>query len=164
MQPSANWRSCVDTTNAAMKDLTKSVTIMYSEPHEPVKHLVAHEDQIRATLAYYHGPGDCFEVCGIGTDRYPKAVDGGFFDNHESAVKAAVKLTGDHHAVYVTINPVNRALLGRASNRIKQNLDRTADKEVPVIRWLPVDIDPVRPAKISSSDAEHQAAIDHASL
>ncbi len=116
------------------------------------------EDDIRRTLAFYHPDGTAFELCGIGTDRFPKAVDGGFFDNHEKAVEAACKLTRDHHAVYITINPVDAALLSRANNRIKSGLARTQDKEVPRLQRLLIDADPVRPSGTSSTDAGHDAA------
>ncbi len=115
---------------------------------------------IRRTLAVYHPDGTTFELCGIGTDRYPKAVDGGFFDDREKAVEAACKLTRDHHAVYITINPVDAALLSRANNRIKSGLARTQDKEVPRLPRLLIDADPVRPSGTNSTNQEHDTAIE----
>jgi len=45
-------------------------------------------------------------------------------------------------------------LLGRAFNRIRQTDQTTSDRDVRFYRWLPLDLDPVRPAGISSSDSE----------
>ncbi|HIJ75342.1 MAG TPA: hypothetical protein HPP81_01355 [Deltaproteobacteria bacterium] len=117
-------------------------------------------DAIRRTLTFYHPDGTTFELCGIGTDRYPKAVDGGFFDDHEKAIETACKLTMDHHAVYLTINPADPALLSRANNRIKPGLARTQDREVLKLQRLFIDADPVRPAGTNSTDSEHDTALD----
>ncbi len=54
------------------------------------------------------------------------------------------------------------ALLGRANNQMVQNLSGTADSNVKVLRRLLVDIDPERPSGISSTNQEHDFAIDHA--
>jgi hypothetical protein len=118
------------------------------------------EDDIKRTLSFYHSDGTTFEICGFGTDHYPKAVDGGFFNDHERASKAARGLTENHHAVYTTINPVDKALLGRANNRIRPGISRTQDKDVTRIKRLLVDCDPIRPSKISSTDGERLAAIE----
>ena len=122
---------------------------------------------IERTLHYYHPHHtDCFEIRAIGTYKGRKIIDAGFFDDHVKAVDAVLSLekVGRHDALYLTINPVDRALLGRACNRIKSmgEGDTTADKNVLLLRRLLVDVDPERPAKISSSDQEHDFAIEHA--
>jgi len=57
---------------------------------------------------------------------------------------------------------VNPSLLARRANRIQVRLSRTdsttGDAEIIRRRWFPVDIDPVRPSGVSSTDAEHAAA------
>src|SRR4030095_6503734 len=93
----------------------------------------------------------------------PKAVISGYFDNHKKAAVEAVKLSGHVPAVYVTLNPVDPALLARSSNQLKAYAKyTTGDKDIIRRRWLPVDFDPTRPAVISSTDTEHQLAIDRA--
>ncbi len=61
--------------------------------------------------------------------------------------------------IYITLNEINPALLARANNRL---LDRpestTADDDVIRRLWLPFDVDPVRPAGVSASPAELEAA------
>ena len=67
------------------------------------------------------------------------------------------------YGIYVTLNEVNPALLARRANRIKMHLSRsdatTGDADITRRRWLPIDIDPVRPGGISSTDSEHDLAL-----
>ena len=108
-------------------------------------------------------PGGVFEVRALG-DR----TASGYFDaDHlEQAAKAieALDAAGTYSGIYVTLNPVNPALLSRRSNRIETRLGlkeaTTADADIIRRLWFPVDIDPVRPSGISSSDAEHAAALE----
>jgi hypothetical protein len=66
-------------------------------------------------------------------------------------------------AVYLTLNPVNPALLARSANRIKPYVrDTTTDRDIIRRNCLPIDFDPVRPAGISSTEQEHGAAIERA--
>jgi hypothetical protein len=60
---------------------------------------------------------------------------------------------------YVTANTPDPALLARCQNRFDTGL-ATSDKDIVRRRWIPVDLDPKRAADISSSDQEHQAAIE----
>lgn len=85
----------------------------------------------------------------------------GYFDaDHRSeAVTAAARYAG-RYGVYFIPNPVLPALLSRASNRVidfpKQT---TADADIERRVYLLIDLDAKRPAGISSSDAEHDAAL-----
>ena len=50
--------------------------------------------------------------------------------------------------------------LARCSNRIKSRArTTTSDKDIARRRWLLIDCDAVRPADISSTDTEHEAAL-----
>lgn len=108
-------------------------------------------------------PGGVFEVRALG-DR----TASGYFDaDHlEQAAKAieALDAAGTYSGIYVTLNPVNPALLSRRSNRIETRLGlkeaTTADADIIRRQWFPVDIDPKRPSGIGSSDAEHAAALE----
>lgn len=94
-------------------------------------------------------------------------VVAGYFEHHEAAAEAIFHADGNYRApgVYYVLNPINPALLARACNRLKERAEyTTADNNILRRRWLPVDIDPVRPAGISSSDEEHAAAIERARL
>jgi len=78
-------------------------------------------------------------------------------------IKAASQWSGKAPGIYLTLNPVNPDLLARAQNRlIHYAKHTTADTDIEWRHWLPIDFDPLRPAGISSTDAEHQAALDRA--
>ena len=63
--------------------------------------------------------------------------------------------------VYRTLNPVNAALLARADNKLKKHVEyATSDADIVCRRWMIADLDPKRPAGISSSDPEHAAALE----
>lgn len=110
-------------------------------------------------------PGAVTEVRVLGVPRVE--VVSGWFDTPERLAKAlgeADKLGGT--GVYVTMNPVNAALLGRRANRLAPVGKRgttTTDKDVLSRRWLLLDFDAERPADISSTDEEHAAALLRAS-
>jgi hypothetical protein len=89
----------------------------------------------------------------------------GYFDDHTLLAEQVEALDADPSVagIYVTLNSVNPALLARRANRIKLRLSRkdatTADADIRRRRWLPVDIDPVRPSGVSSTNEEHDAAL-----
>lgn len=63
--------------------------------------------------------------------------------------------------IYTTLNPVQPELLARAKDRLaNQKNSATKDENILRRRWLFLDIDPVRPAGISATDAEMQAALN----
>jgi hypothetical protein len=81
----------------------------------------------------------------------------GWFDDNERLIKEAHRLSGV--SGYVTFNPVRPDLLARADNRLTRARHTTRDADVLCLRWLYLDIDPLRPAEISSTEAELAAAI-----
>lgn len=85
----------------------------------------------------------------------------GYFDNADAVVAALESMRGDAPGIYTTLNPVNPDLMARAYNRLQENTRVTAsDPDVVRRNWLLVDIDPQRPAQISSSDEEKNNARD----
>jgi hypothetical protein len=92
----------------------------------------------------------------------PRGTDSGYFDDPRRLAAAVAPYDGRHN-VYLTLNPVAPALLARAANRIRPgSRSTTADRDVLERRWLPIDIDPVRPADISASEAERELALQTA--
>jgi hypothetical protein len=113
-------------------------------------------------------PGQVTELRALGVVtpkfRRPHTVSG-YFDDMTKLADEACALEQYAKGVYFTPNPVNPALLARAVNRVRIMDDRdptTSDADIACRRWLLIDIDPVRPAGISASDEEHQAALDKA--
>lgn len=84
----------------------------------------------------------------------------GCFDSHEAfckAVQLADKTT--NAGIYFTLQKIDSRLLARGFNRLKPTDLTTSDAYVFAYRWLPVDLDPVRPAGIASSDSELAEAL-----
>lgn len=122
------------------------------------------QEEIIKALNLFFQPGDVFEVrcldASIPGMRYPHTESGYFdYDHIASVSKELEKITA--RGVYFTPNPVNPALLARAANRIKVagKDESTSDADILCRRWLLIDCDPVRPAKISSNEEEHSAAL-----
>jgi hypothetical protein len=83
----------------------------------------------------------------------------GYFDNPDTGVSELEKLTAAK-GIYITANPVNRALLARRANRLDfaEKNALTGDQHIVRRRWLLIDVDPDRPSGISATDAEKAAA------
>ena len=109
--------------------------------------------------------GDVFEIRALEavTAEYQRPhAESGYFDyDHIPQAAEAISKLRSYSGAYVTLNPVNPALLGRANNRIApaRRDNSTADGDVLRRRWLPIDCDPVRPSGIASTDEEHEAAL-----
>jgi hypothetical protein len=94
------------------------------------------------------------------TYRRPHTVSG-YYDDAEALARDAARVAPQARGAYFTLNPLNRALLARAANRLRDVDEReslTPDTEVLRRHWLPVDVDPRRPSGVSATDAEHAAA------
>ena len=123
------------------------------------------EEIIRA-LSLWFKPGDVFEIRALGAtssgSRQEHTVSGYFdFEHIRDAAEAVCKLYGCR-GVYATANPVRRDLLARAVNRIRpigRHEPTTSDGDIARRKWLLIDCDADRPAGISSTDAEHEAAL-----
>ncbi len=118
-------------------------------------------DSIQAFYRALVRPGDVYEV------RIPRPRDqrlgvvSGYVNDEDRFVGIASHFDATSaEAVYITLNPVTPALLARASNRLQRNAKvLTTDADVLVYRNLLIDIDPVRPSRISATDAERVVAL-----
>jgi hypothetical protein len=91
-----------------------------------------------------------------------KGVISGYYDNLPAFARDAGVWSGKASGVYWTINPCNPALLARANNRLREYVPRgetTSDADIIRRRFLPVDIDPTRPAGVSATHEEHCEAL-----
>lgn len=119
-------------------------------------------EETRRFLALLARPGDVFELRGLARVNGQQQTTSGYFDDVEALVRAAAERSGKDDGVYITVNPVNPALLARApKNRVRRagTGDTTSDRDVATRRSILIDVDPIRPAGISSTDEEHDAAI-----
>src|SRR5262245_7997185 len=113
---------------------------------------------IEPTASIFFKPGAVVERRILTTPR--NGTVSGYFDSPQPFVDAARSWSGKAPAVYATLNPCNPALLARAANRLKDRVKTTtSDSDIVHRYWFPLDFDPVRPADLSSTDAEHDAAL-----
>jgi hypothetical protein len=118
------------------------------------------------TIGLLFKPGDVIEIRAVAVGRNPGnpgAIHSGYFnfENREAIARAITQLDGYSEGIYVLLNPCKRELLARANNRLQARPKHTtSDFDIAERRWLYIDADPVRPAGISSTDLEHQAALD----
>ncbi|MGI8427638.1 MAG: YfjI family protein [Actinomycetota bacterium] len=113
---------------------------------------------IRQALGALSEPGQVIELR-ILRARHTRS---GYFDELDRAAEAAAKLNGTA-SVYMTLNPCDPVLLARGVNRIVEYPEATtSDRDILRRVWFPIDLDPVRPAGVSSTEAEHEAAIARA--
>jgi hypothetical protein len=84
----------------------------------------------------------------------------GYFDDLERLVAEAARIRGAQ-GIYITLNPPDPAVLARCANRVRGAGvgAATSDADIVARRWLPIDADPIRPAEISASEVEHDAAL-----
>jgi len=116
---------------------------------------------IRHTLTVLAQPGQTVELRIPGIQG--KRTDSGYFNDFDKLAAIAAEYENRAEGVYITVNPVQPALLARSNNRAREYAKQTtADKDVLRRRWIFIDFDPVRPAGISSSDEESTAALKRA--
>jgi len=131
--------------------------------------VVADLDEIMRTLRILCEPGQVVELRALkvplGRNGY-KPNHSGYFNDMNQLAEVAAKLSRTAAGVYITANPVAPELLARASNHVRQmgrDDHATRDDEIVKRTALLIDCDPVRPPGISSTDAEHEAALKAAS-
>lgn len=94
-------------------------------------------------------------------DRISRTYQGstfaGWYDDLDRLARHASRL--ESVSGYVTINPVRRDLLARCDNHLDRARHTTKDDDVLALRWMYLDIDPRRPADVSSTDEELAAAV-----
>jgi hypothetical protein len=131
----------------------------------------ADEQQIRRAaqllFPWLQPGGDVVEARLI-YDTIPQRIDSGYFDNADPLAEALIQADqrnaeANPHAagLYWTLNPVKRELFARAANRIAPRAKRaTRGDDISQRKLVVLDVDPIRPAGISSTDDEHEAAIE----
>jgi hypothetical protein len=116
---------------------------------------------LRDAVARIAKTGNVIEVRAL-TDQFTHS---GYFSDFDALVRSTEPLDADGsvHGIYITLNEVNPALLSRRANRIKMRLGKkdstTSDADILRRRWLPIDIDPLRPSGVSSTEEEHDLAL-----
>ena len=119
-------------------------------------------DLILQSCAALFAPGQVTELRVLGVDSRDGKTGAGWFNGWDKLADAALKYESRKPAgIYVTLNPLHTGCLARSANATKDWQKLTSsDRDVTRRHWLPIDLDPVRPSGVSSTDAELQAAID----
>lgn len=138
---------------------------MSTPPSPTTTRATVDQAEIQRTVQLLCAPGAVIEVRALdaASASWPRPhTISGYFDDPAALAGAVAGYITRAKGIYITLNTINPALLARAANRLK-DLNKgdatTADGDVVRRRWLPIDVDPVRPAEISSSHAEHQHAL-----
>ncbi|MDO9549358.1 MAG: hypothetical protein Q7J03_00125 [Methanoregula sp.] len=119
------------------------------------------DELLREAVARIAGPGQVVEVRALADLN----THSGYFNDYDALVRQVEALGTDTtiQGIYITLNEVNPALFSRRANRIKMRLGKkessTSDADILHRRWLPIDIDPLRPSGVSSTDEEHGLAL-----
>ena len=94
-----------------------------------------------------------------GRQQYVGKVVSGYYNDYRQLARDIKPFDGKA-SIYITINPCKPELLPRSPNRLRFSAKvTTSDDDILCDLWFPIDTDPVRPAGISSTDAELKAAL-----
>ena len=117
-------------------------------------------DEVRKAIEILQVPDKVFEVRVIGSSGR-KEILSGYFRDADTLLQNFEKIDVRGRNVYITLGEVKEECFSRSqSERFERNPNTTSDQEIKSYRWLFVDLDPVRPTGISSSDAELAKAKD----
>jgi hypothetical protein len=130
-----------------------------------IQHTLLHPD----VFSQFVKPGEVVELRVLGIhgksphwgSEYAGGIVNGYFDDHGAFTSAMTIIEKQRHGgAYFTLQVIDPRLIGRSFNRLSVSRLTTSDRDVLAFRWLPLDLDPVRPAGISSSDAELADAVN----
>ena len=131
-----------------------------TEPTRPTKRTTSHANTLRY-LNLIRQPGEVVEVFvkELNESGLTLPVNkNGFYDtdHFDVASSHARQCSGKATAIFISLNPVEPALLARRRNRLGHcpKGSSTSAEDVVARRWLLIDLDAVRPAYISSTDEE----------
>ena len=122
-------------------------------------------EQMTRALRTWFQPGEVFEIRILEalTKQWNSRAhtEAGYFDyEHIEEIPHQLSNLLAYKGIYVTVNPLNPAVLGRAANRFKHDkLIGAKDEEVAHRRWLLIDCDAKRVSGVPSSEEEHAHAL-----
>lgn len=111
------------------------------------------EKEVKKAISTLQAPGKVFEIRVIGTSK--KDILSGYFRDADTLLREFDNVDIRAKNAYITLGEVKDECFARAqSEHFLKSPQTTSDTEITAYRWLFVDLDPVRAAGISSSDAE----------
>ena len=118
---------------------------------------IVNPDEIKKSIDVLKPNHQLFEIRILGSNK--RNVLSGYFTDSDTLLEAFDTVDLRNTNVYITLNALNNALYSRIQHdKFVANPNTTSDTEVTSYQWLFIDLDPVRPANISSSDEELSAA------
>lgn len=124
------------------------------EESAPIKIL---ENNIRAAIQHFIPVGGVVEVRAFnGRGREPAYV--GYFDDVDTLIAKVKTIDGTMSGIYFIPDTINSSLLARCNNRLDKGIPATSDADVVHRTTFKIDLDPIRPSGISSTDAEKERA------
>jgi hypothetical protein len=128
--------------------------------------LLPDKDEMLRALAVLTGPTDVVElrVLGFRVNGRFTQTKSGYFNDHDQLTSGAVRANLDASGIYIIPNTTDPKLLARAANTLRfvNKEPLTGDGDILHRRWFLVDVDPVRPSGISSTEEEHRLALETA--
>lgn len=119
------------------------------------------EEQLRKALSVLKPDGELFELRVFG--KHKGDVYSGYFTDADTAIDELSKIRLDGKSVFFTLNGINEACYGRAQHdEFMQGVTTTGDVDVVTYEWLLIDLDPIRPTDVSSSNEELELAREQA--
>ena len=111
------------------------------------------EAEVRKAIRTLQQDGGVFEVRAIGTAK--KDILSAYFRDADTLLTAFDSIDLRQRNVYVTLGQVKSECFSRAQcERFLKSPQTTSDGDIVGYQWLFIDLDPVRTAGISSTDAE----------
>lgn len=119
------------------------------------------EDEIRRTVNILKPDRELFEIRII----QGRNIMSGYFRNADAVINELSSVNLDRCNIYITLQKLHEGCEARWQyerfvNVGKEKLPTTSDNDVTDYSYIPIDLDPVRPAGISSSDDELREAAE----
>lgn len=117
------------------------------------------QTNILETLNLIRKPHEVIEVRLLKTKA---GTVSGYYDNYPKLIQDIKPYIGKYD-VYFTLNSVSQDLIARSANRLtKYAKTTTSDQDIEKISYILIDLDPVRPSGISSTEDEKKHAYNKA--
>ena len=116
------------------------------------------DSEVLKALSLIVEPGEIFELRILNNNKKTD-IRSGYFKDPDIALEELKKQNLQGYNVYIVLNSINDACSARQQyGKFLQGCTTTSDNDIVGRNWLPIDIDPVRPAGTSSSEAELKEA------
>lgn len=121
--------------------------------------LFVDEDEVRKALSIFKPDNQLFEIRILKEGSRRKQISSGYFKDPDKFFEKLDTFDLRQTNIYFSLGYLNEALYSRSQrDTLRQVSQTTSDNEVDGYQWFFVDLDPVRPTGISSSDSELKKA------